>query len=48
MKATIRDLAKYLNLTEATLYHKKRTRKNEWLLLWNGWISYVKENNESK
>lgn len=41
MKKTIRDLAKFLQLSEATLYHKKKTRPKEWCLLWNGWCGHI-------
>ena len=41
MKKTIRDLARFLQLSEATLYHKKKTRPKEWHLLWNGWCDYI-------
>ena len=42
-KPTIKALAKYLGLSEQTLYHKKRTRPNEWALLWAGWVEQVEK-----
>lgn len=40
MKPTVKALAQYLGLTVQTLHHKKRTRPNEWALLWAGWVEY--------
>jgi len=46
VKLTIKNLAKYLKVSESTMYYKKKHKPKEWYLLWNGWKMYLIEKGE--
>lgn len=43
MKLTVRDLAKYLGQTEASLHYRKKHHPKLWGLLWSGWLKHIEE-----
>lgn len=41
-KKTIKNLAKYLGVTEQGLYYKKKNKPLEFNLLWLGWQEHLR------
>lgn len=43
MTPTIKNLALHIGKTPQSIYHIKKTNKNLFQLIWNGWLEYCKD-----